>query len=291
MRKFLTVLVVLLMVGTLAAILASITLPGGSGSTVRFSLPAFSPALGTEQERIETIQLDYAGLLSVSNQLGQVYIEGADTPDITLQIVKRAKSALRSAAYLLDQIKVETAVLDGRTQIVGRVPITRDTEQVSVDFHLTVPRELIANLKVNLGTVEVKDVSGTLRIDNDLGSVSIANFQGNAFIQADLGSVEITGADFADNLQVVASMGDVKIEGSLARSSIIENRLGEVQLFLPIDEAYELEASVDLGNLDLSVPFTGDRTRDSAAGTVGTGEPRGKLSLIISLGCLGIHYL
>lgn len=283
-------LVVLLMVGTLAAILVSI-IPGYHRPTLGLAPPAFSPTLSTEHERIETIQLEYAGFLSVSNQLGQVYIEGADTDEITLRIVKRAKTGLRSAAYLLDQITVETAVGDGRTQVVGRVPRTRDNEQVSVDLFLTVPRELVADLKVNLGTVEVKDVHGTLRIDNDLGSVKIANFQGNAFIQADLGSVEIYDADFADNLQVVASMGDVKIRGSLARSSIIENRLGEVQLFLPEGESYELEASVDLGSLDLKVPFDGDRTREKATGVVGTGELHGKLSLIISLGSLGIDYL
>ena len=266
-------------------------MPGYRKLTLETAPPAFAPSLGSAHERVETIQLEYGGFLSVSNQLGQVFIEGADTSEITLRMVKKAKTGLRSAAYLLDQITVETAVRDGRTQVVGRVPRTRDNEQVSVDLFLTVPRELVADLKVNLGAVEVRDISGTLRIDNDLGSVKISNFQGNAFIQADLGSVEIFEADFADNLQVVASMGDVNIRGSLARSSIIENRLGAVSLAVPEGEAYELEASVDLGSLDVRVPFDGDRTSDKATGTIGSGEIHGQLSLSVSLGSLGIDYL
>jgi len=289
MRRFLTVLVVLLMVGAWAGMVVSV-FPSKFGSTLEKAPPAFSTTLTGEHERVETMQLEYAGFLSVSNQLGQVYIEGADTDQITLRVVKKAKTGLRSAAYLLDQITVETAVSAGRTQVVGRVPRTRDNEQVSLDLFLTVPRELIADLKVNLGTVEVKNVSGTLRIDDDLGSIRIYDFQGNAFIQADLGSVEIHNAEFADNLQVAASMGDVEIRGRLARSSVIENRLGAVKLFLPKGEAYELEAGVDLGSLEILVPFDGDRTTDKATGILGEGDIRGTLSLMVSLGSLRIDY-
>ena len=60
MRKFLTVLVVLLMVGTLAAILANIT--SGSGSTVRFSsLLGARHRTGADQKHPAI-----AGLMSVS---------------------------------------------------------------------------------------------------------------------------------------------------------------------------------------------------------------------------------
>src|SRR5690554_4876982 len=206
MRKALVIPIVLLMIGTFTLMLASSNVLDTSNWLNSQASTTFSSNLNSEIERGETITLGYAGLLTVNNQLGKVYIEGDDTTDVTLKIVKRAKATLTSAAHLLDQITVETAASNGRTQVVARVPQTRDGEEVSVDLHLIVPRELVADLKLNLGALEIKGVSGTLRIDNDLGSVKISNFQGNAFIQADLGSVEIVDAAFSDNLHVVASM-------------------------------------------------------------------------------------
>ena len=290
MRKFLVALVILLMMGTAALIMASTPL-GEAVWPREQARPAFAEILNTESERIETITLEYAGLLTVNNQLGRIVIEGDDVSDISLRTVKRAKTSLGSGAELLDQIKVETAVTGGRTQIAARVPRIQDGDQVSVDLYLTVPREIVANIKVNLGEVEIKDVSGSLRIDNDLGSVSIRNFVGNAFIQADLGSVEIYQANFEDNLQISSSMGDVVVAGSLARSSIIESRLGAVQIFMHPDTAYEIEANIDLGNFEIAVPFSGERSQSSAVGTIGTGETEGSVELSISLGSLKIDYL
>lgn len=290
MRKFLIALVILLMMGTAALIMASTPL-GEAIWPQEQARPAFSTTLSTESERIETTTLEYAGLLTVNNQLGRIVIEGDDVAEIALRVVKRAKASFGSGTALLDQIKVETAVTGGRTQISARVPRTQDGDQVSVDLYLKVPKEIVANIKVNLGEVEIKDVNGTLRIDNDLGSISIRDFVGNAFIQADLGAVNIYHAQFEDNLQISSSMGDVVVAGSLARSSIIESRLGAVQIFIPPNEAYDLEANIDLGDFVIAAPFTGERSQNSVVGTIGTGETAGSVELSISLGSLKIDYL
>ena len=244
----------------------------------------------TQRRTHQTTTLEYAGLLTVNNQLGRIVIEGDDVAEIALHL-KRAKASFGSGTALLDQIKVETAVTGGRTQISARVPRTQDGDQVSVDLYLKVPKEIVANIKVNLGEVEIKDVNGTLRIDNDLGSISIRDFVGNAFIQADLGAVNIYHAQFEDNLQISSSMGDVVVAGSLARSSIIESRLGAVQIFIPPNEAYDLEANIDLGDFVIAAPFTGERSQNSVVGTIGTGETAGSVELSISLGSLKIDYL
>ena len=103
-------------------------------------------------------------------------------------MVKRLKQD-SAAPYLLDQSQWRLPC-GTRTDTSGWPGASRDNEQVSVDLFLTVPRELVADLKVNPGAVEVRDISGTLRIDNDLGSVKIST-SGQRLYPADLGSVEI----------------------------------------------------------------------------------------------------
>ena len=290
MRKFLIAIVSLLLLGVLFLMTAStgylpVNIPGISHHR---PIEKVSP-IYSERESEENLTLDFNGAVVVNNALGKIVLQGADVDNVEVRVVKKARSKL-GAADLLTQIKIETETSPEATAITTLVPRTTSPEQASVDLFLTVPMELTADLRAGLGQVEVENVQGTLRIQSDLGAIKINHFTGDAAVEAALGAVEIQGSQFERELLVITHLGDVSISGSLAETTVIENKLGGINLHLPPEESYTVEAKVNLGNFSSNLPFRGEQSQNLVNGIIGSGEHKGNLMLVLDLGSLAIEH-
>ena len=275
MRKFFIAIVSLLLLGVLFLMTAStgylpVTIPGLS---YQRPMEKVSP-IYSERESEEHLTLDFNGAVVVNNALGKIVLQGADVDNVEVRVVKKARSKVGTAADLLAQIKVETETSPEAAAITTLVPRTTSPEQASVDLFLTVPMELIADLRAGLGQIEVENVQGNLRIQSDLGAVKINRFTGDAAVETALGAVEMRDSHFERELLVITHLGDVSISGSLAETTIIENKLGGINLNLSPEESYAVEARVSLGNFSSDLPFRGEQSQNLVKGMIGSGEQK-----------------
>jgi len=161
-------------------------------------------------------------------------------------------------------------------------------EEARADLNIFVPRETIVEAHLALGDVHITNIQGDLRVDANLGSITVRDFTGNARLKAALGDISVSASAFAERLTAASDLGSVEVEASLAKSNVLEARLGDLRLHLRPDESYVLEGKVDLGGIYVGTPFEGQQTEKSIKGTIGRGEPRGTISASVALGSLRI---
>jgi len=293
MRKFMIFLVSVVMVAVLLAMILSIgyftdIIPISIGS--RFINPV---SIGGDYEVSEEHNYNLGAVekIILTNPLGKVIVQGADTDQVTMKAVIKGRSNSQQVAQdIVRRIVVDAKDVDNAKVITVNIPKVSTPDYASVDLTLTVPRQIAADLSLSLGKLIVANIEGELNIKNNLGDVEINSFTGNADIRCDLGAITIRNSVFLDKLDIVASLGDVNVQGTLGRNTVIANRMGSVQLRIPRERAYSLDAAMSLGSFETSVPFFGERTQKTAVGLLGDGEEYGRLSINVNLGSINISH-
>lgn len=105
------------------------------------------------------------------------------------------------------------------------------------------------------GSIEATGIGGPVTAHSGSGGVHVEHVgQGDLDVSSSSGSVTVTGIDGA--ARVSSSSGGVDVEGRPAGPWTIHSSSGTVVLRLPPNAAFDLDARVSSGGIDLSHPVT-----------------------------------
>jgi len=292
MRKVGIVITVLLLIAALALMAASAGLlpvpflgTGESGTALSAVNMPFSTSLTEESEYAAEIRPE----LQVETPHGDIVVDGADVEQIQIrmQVQTRASTPLRTQE-LLGEVSLEIQTTKDKTILQVHTPRLRNNEMARADLTVVVPAQMSLDLKTGLGEVEVKDIQGYVRALDQLGTIRLQGFKGDAYLETALGNIEISASQFDKELVALSHLGDLSIEASLAKRTVLESSLGDISLLLSPQESYVLEGSIDLGSFRNKVPFKGQQNEGDIKGIIGAGEQRGSIFVDLSLGSLEV---
>jgi hypothetical protein len=171
------------------------------------------------------VRLGRDGHVSISNISGNIVVSSAAGDEVSIDAVKHGDRGS------LDRVRI---VIDDRP---GRVDVSTDYESfrfggnnVSVDYTVSVPND---------ATVELKSISGNVRVDGVKGSVRAQTVSGNIFTnnaprlemaKTVSGSVDMSGVASDAHVSVQSISGGVRANGLKARSLDVNTVSGEINL-------------------------------------------------------------
>ncbi|MBV9156439.1 MAG: DUF4097 family beta strand repeat protein [Acidobacteriaceae bacterium] len=143
----------------------------------------------------------------------------------------------------------------------------------SIRLELRVPREIEGDIHTGDGSIRVRGVHGSLRVETGDGGIQGDDLDGTLNARTGDGSVHALGR--FDNVQLHTDDGSVELSvlhGSRMQSDWrVQTGDGSVQLSLPPDLAADLELRTGDGHIGVSMPL-------SVTGTQSDNEVRGKLN-------------
>jgi len=198
-------------------------------------------------------------VLDVSNQVGDVTIEGADDGQVVVEALVQAYGATTAdAERAADEVEVTVEQRgDNRIRVVGRYRqgLEFRGRSPSVRFLIRVPHQTSVVAVCRVGRVDVADIEGSANISSDVGDVIVREF---------------------------TMRGDTRIEVGV----------GRILVELPSDAAFVLDAQTNIGDIDTEFDVRGASPErvppgDRMWGEVGD-DPQVKLVLRTNTGDITI---
>jgi DUF4097 and DUF4098 domain-containing protein YvlB len=210
--------------------------------------------------------------LRISTQDASIDLEVGSTNEI--------EAIVRTRGYSIGEggIKILEHQDGNRVELEIREPNTHFSfGNHSVNVHVRVPRELVANVHSGDGSIKLDGLQGALRIDTGDGSIQGENLDGDLDARSGDGSLHVDGR--FDKLQVRTSDGSVTVRaksGSRMSSSWrVETGDGSVRLDVPHDLAANVQLRTGDGRIHLNLPLTvqGAQSEHEIEGKLNGGGP------------------
>jgi hypothetical protein len=156
----------------------------------------------------------------------------------------------------------------------GEVTLSRiagplEVQTSSGDVRLTEGQVVDANVQTNSGEIELNGVAGALTVQSNSGDIMVRDAQ-------------------SKQLDIQNQSGEVDYSGDLAGDSSITTSSGDVELHLPADSNFVLDASTRSGDLDSSFDLQNKQQSDEAlSGVAGEGGPT--LTITTSSGSVSVE--
>ena len=214
-----TLLLLLLGVGLLVAAVLSLV-----SSTVRVDRRCFS-VTGSPQ-------------LVVHNEAGSISVQAdADATAVTIKTTLHTRRFGKVADASWVRYEQSEADHEVRAE-VERVLAPGSDHPQAIDFEITLPARADLELLTGVGDLQVTGVSGHLSLTSEIGSIAVSAglLTGNSVLETRLGSITFQGG--------IDPFGTYQFS----------TKIGAIQVILPDDTAFELDASTQTGTITTVVP-------------------------------------
>lgn len=201
------------------------------------------------------VSADNINFLNVVAGAGDLEIvgENRDTIGIEARLCSNDKDALKkmtvSDKLNGNEITIETEFPDGS--------YWGNDNQMSIDLVLTIPNEMILDVKDSSGSVDIKNVAALEIIDSS-GELEIEDIAGDVTVVDSSGSMSIESVD-----------GNVTITDS---SGGIEVKMVEKDVIVEVDSSGAIETAHIKGNVLIKVDSSGSITADNIGGNFTVGK-------------------
>lgn len=225
--------------------------------------------------RVETRHFSVSGhpRIVVNNEVGTVHVNaGNDAKRVTIQAAHHTRRFLKKgkASWVSYEQSGDGNEISAEVEQLF-VPGTNLPQ--SIDFDLKVPGIADLELRTGIGDIRVTGISGQLCLKSDTGSIYVRSglLTGNSVLKSSLGSINFHEA--------IDPFGTYQFE----------TETGSVNVTLPDDTAFELDASAKLGSVTTVVPGMkmAYRTNNEVHGDAGP-LPRASMRLRSSIGSVSV---
>ncbi|MHC4671725.1 MAG: DUF4097 family beta strand repeat-containing protein [Planctomycetota bacterium] len=216
---------------------------------------------------------------------GAIKIRGADTTncDIKATIVARAPTE-QEAQQLAEQVELQIQRPADRNIIVrAKKPKLRNRQSISVNFEVTLPKDINLTLNTHNGSIGVYHTRGHIRLGKTHnGSITIEDVPGQMKLQTHNGSINIREA--AGNIQARTHNGRVVVACSADAPPTlladITTHNGSIIFTAPKEISAQVDISTHNGSINSELPVTvsGKLNKRNIQGTIGTGQGKLRLS-------------
>ncbi|TSA54765.1 MAG: hypothetical protein D4R45_03530 [Planctomycetaceae bacterium] len=148
----------------------------------------------------------------VRNSLGNISLQSSkdSTCDVKAVIRGKAKTDTEVRA-MVEQVSMNINSSDEGYYLKPVKQNGDERNDLSVDFHITVPLGVLSDVKTDLGNIEISNLEGNVKAVTDLGSIKAVNTTGNIELFTKLGDIEfIAPKNLSAKLQAQTKMGSIK---------------------------------------------------------------------------------
>jgi DUF4097 and DUF4098 domain-containing protein YvlB len=206
---------------------------------------------------------------------GGIEVSTTSSPEITASVVRTGEgSDEQAAAADRDAIEVTLELVDGVAFL--HAVYTPSPDSISggrgAAVKLRVPSTTSLELATSNGPITVHDTTGGLTAQTSNGPVNLAGVSGTLAVATSNGPVKVsTNAPVA--LDLHTSNGGITFDGSLQQGqATIEASNGPVELRLPADAAFTIDASTSNGKITSDFQVEGTASDGALKGTAGSPE-------------------
>jgi ribosomal protein L6P/L9E len=211
------------------------------------------------------------GRATVTNTEGSITMENVGKP-----VIINARGSQVTVSNLRDTLKV--------TSSHRRIQISDVESDVTLSsgYSTSTLRRIKGNVDIesNSDRISIEDIGGYLKVAAQGSSTRVNNAAGPLDIRTTLKDVVVNG--FSRGCTVINEFGDVTLSAAvLGKEEIrVQDRNGDISLFLPPDAAFEIDATAHNGRIipdfpGLTLPAEGDGT--ALKYNVKSGGPRIRL--------------
>jgi DUF4097 and DUF4098 domain-containing protein YvlB len=201
-----------------------------------------------------------------------IRIEASGDRLVTATLRTRGVSIGESGVHVIDH---QTG---NRLEIEIREPVMHfGWGSHSVQLELRVPKEIAADIHTGDGSIELRGIHGSLRVETGDGSVHGEDLDGSLDAHCGDGSMNLTGR--FDNLQVRTSDGHIDVEalqGSRIQAAWrLQTGDGSVKLDLPRSLSADLRVRTGDGHMQVNLPVSvmGEQNGHQLNGHLNSGGP------------------
>jgi hypothetical protein len=206
------------------------------------------------ESRVETASFAAGDLtaLDVRNSAGPVRIVGTDTDEVT--VVAEVHDGLRATGFSQE-------VVGSTLELRGSCP-NFGSDWCRVDYEITIPRSLDVLVHADDGTIDVRDVDGTVDVDGDNGSIELSGLAGIVLASNDDGRIEGLALR-ASHVEATNDNGRVTLVFSEPPTTVIaDTDNGSLEVVVPdTGETYAVDMETDNGDEDNTIPTAPDSSR------------------------------
>lgn len=124
------------------------------------------------------------------------------------------------------------------------------------------------------GSISLDSVGGSIRAQSSSGDIDISGVAGDLDVRSTSGEIDVEDAR-TTGLQMQSSSGDISYTGALKGANRIQTSSGEVELQLPEDSGFVLEAKTGSGEIKNDFDVMGGAQSERALrGTIGDGSAK-----------------
>ncbi len=223
-------------------------------------------AVAAQAQRIEkSFPADPETLVDLRNQVGQVRLHGWSQPLVKVVATRSGRAVEAHLEKRADRVHIHTHVLDLGAPAADRV----------MDYEVWAPPDAELSIYLETGLVTVQNFTQDVRIEAPAADVRLSRVDGRASVETLSGSVEVEHCSgrleistvsgslrFRDNesryLVAGSTSGDIFYDGDLQRGGSYEfrNNNGAIELILPANASFELNAQSSQGEVSNEFPFT-----------------------------------
>jgi len=152
----------------------------------------------------------------------------------------------------------------------------RDYERnVSISYEILIPSQSSVKSNTGSGSQTITGIVGPVEANTGSGSISLTNIRGKVIAETGSGSIRAAGLNgtFTGN----TGSGSITVEGEQTGPWSLETGSGTVNIHLPQNAAYDLNAHTGSGGVTVDAPITMqgrlDGRRQDVSGKVRGGGP------------------
>jgi len=183
----------------------------------------------------KTFKVGPNGTLDLSNISGDIVVNEGGGDTISVEAVKRARGS--DAKEQFARTKVSMVERGGRVEVM--TDYTREgcpegrsgnCRSASVDYTVTAPAGTSMNLKSVSGDIRIANIRGELRAESVSGNVTAQGATGATLLKSVSGDVDVSAVATETELRMESVSGDVTVHGAKIRSLAAETVSGDLDL-------------------------------------------------------------
>ncbi len=255
----------------LTTAMLTVALPGCNDSV----LSSDSNRVSESESLSRTVDATAASELVAETINGQIMLRAVDGDVVTVEAFKKVEAHDRSTAQsFLEDVEVTVEQRDDQIVVLTSYPKPPNNVNVSVQFDITAPADLIARLTSVNGAVEVTDMEKVVAVQTTNGQIEVTGAGGpitlmtvNGAVSADLAQLLGEGAFSAVNgsVNVTVRDGEMPITATTVNGAVTVSLPGE------FDGSLDAQTANGKARSDFSVTATGTQASNRIVGSIGTG--------------------
>jgi hypothetical protein len=201
-----------------------------------------------EREFGETFDVGDGGHLVVDLAVGRVRIEGTDGEAVVVSGRVRARGRTSANAQAdLDRVRVDLSQEEKTIRVEDTV------DQPAGGWRDSSPEVLV--------TIQVPRHT-SIELDVDVGDVRVEGTAADADIQTDVARVVLADVSPDEHLTVHSDVGEIEFDGALAAGASYDfvSSVGAIQIRLPSESRFELDASSGIGAVIVDFEVDGEKS-------------------------------